>query len=123
MDCNAGIVATRAKRNPLTEDPPSQDMIEQPASFLDTLLRSSRKLELDYEQASQDAPESAARVRATVAKFLDGYAAFNQISPEAAAASYMTTVRSYASHETWIRRQRVLPQPVLDPIHVAGRFL
>jgi len=72
-------------------------MIEQPTSFLDTLIRGSRKLELDYEQASHGASESAARVRAAVAKFLDGYAAFNQISPEAAAASYMATVRSYAN--------------------------
>jgi len=42
------------------------------------LTSAAYKLELDYEQASQGAPESAARVRAAVAKFLDGYAAFNQ---------------------------------------------
>ncbi|MEO7427615.1 MAG: hypothetical protein ABI036_20695 [Fibrobacteria bacterium] len=71
-------------------------MIESRVSFFDALVTTSRKLELDYEQALQDAPESAARVRATVAEFLEGYAAFNKISPEAAVASYMATVRGYA---------------------------
>ncbi len=66
-------------------------------TFFEDLVKNSRKLELDYEQACQDAPESAARIRAVVATFLEGYCAFNNISQEAALASYTTTIRRYAN--------------------------
>ena len=70
---------------------------EQQKPLFDALVQSSRKLELDYEQACAGASENAARVRATVAAFLDGYAAFNKITKEAALASYMATIRRYAN--------------------------
>jgi hypothetical protein len=65
--------------------------------FFEGLLKASRKLELEYELASMDVLPSAVRVRGAVADFLEGYAAFNHISPEAALASYLETNRGYVS--------------------------
>lgn len=66
-------------------------------TFFNDLVRNSRKLELDYEQALMDAPAAAAQVRGAVTAFLDGYAAFNRITREIALDSYMTTIRRYAN--------------------------
>ena len=63
--------------------------------FFEGLIQASRKLKMDYEEATEDAPESAARVRLAAASFLERYAAFNQISQDAAVASYMETMRRY----------------------------
>jgi hypothetical protein len=71
--------------------------MDQNNSFFESLLRGDRKLELDYEFACMDAPESAKRVRNAVAEYLEGYTVYNGISAEAAIASYMATVRSYAN--------------------------
>lgn len=71
--------------------------MENKSVFFEELLRTSRKLELDYEFACTDAPESASQVRKVVARFLDAYAGFNGISPEAAVKSYATTIRRYAN--------------------------
>jgi hypothetical protein len=66
-------------------------------AFFEGLLKASRKLELEYELASMDVSESAARVRSATMDFLEGYAAFNHISQETALASYMETNRRYVS--------------------------
>jgi hypothetical protein len=66
-------------------------------TFFDDLLRADRKLELDYEQALLEAPASHAAVRQTAAAYLERYAAFNNISREAAIATYTTTIRRYAN--------------------------
>ena len=71
--------------------------MESKPTFFEELVSSDRKLELDYEFASTDAPESAKEVRAATAKFLQGYARFNGISKEAAVESYAKTIRRYAS--------------------------
>jgi len=65
--------------------------------FFQDLVNSSRKLELDFEQASTDATDAARQVRAAVSEFLEGYVAFNKISPELALASYTATIRRYAN--------------------------
>jgi hypothetical protein len=65
--------------------------------FFEDLVRNDRKLELDYEFACTDAPASARRVREVAAIFLEGYAAFNGITRDAAIASYATTIRRYAT--------------------------
>jgi SAM-dependent methyltransferase len=67
------------------------------ASFFDELLKSDRKLELDYEHASADAPEIAKRVRVVASAFLEDYAVFNGMSKEAVLASYAKTIRRYAT--------------------------
>lgn len=66
-------------------------------SFFEELVQSDRKLELDYEHACTDAPESAKHVRMVVAAYLEGYARFNGITKEAVLASYATTIRRYAN--------------------------
>ena len=63
--------------------------------FFDGLLQASRKLKMDYDEATEDAPESAVQVRRATASFLERYVAFNQISQQATVASYMETVRRY----------------------------
>lgn len=69
--------------------------MDHKTAFFEDLLKASRKLELDHEIATTDAPESAARVRSATANFLEGYVAFNQVSQEAAVNSYMETIRRY----------------------------
>ncbi len=64
-------------------------------AFFGGLIRVSRKLELDYELANNDASESATLVRSRTENFLESYAAFNQISQEIALDSYMKTIRRY----------------------------
>src|SRR3954469_14257093 len=71
--------------------------MDQHHSFFETLLRGNRKLELDYEFACMDAPESAKHVRNAVAEYLDGYAAYKGISAKGEIASCMATVRGYAN--------------------------
>src|SRR5580658_6298857 len=66
-------------------------------AFFEGLIQASRKLRMDYEDATTDAPESAASVRLATSTFLEGYVAFNRISQEAAVASYMETIRRYVS--------------------------
>jgi hypothetical protein len=65
-------------------------------SFFEQILANDRKLELDYEYACDGQPESARRVRATTAAYLQAYASFNNISAEMAIASYTRTVRRYS---------------------------
>jgi hypothetical protein len=66
-------------------------------TYFEALVASDRKLELDYEYACTDAPDTANAVRASVAAYLEGYARFNGISQTAAIASYATTIRRYAN--------------------------
>ncbi len=73
----------------------SVDSMGHKTAFFEGLVQASRKIELDYELATLDAPETAATVRSVTANFLEGYVAFNQISEEAAVASYMETIRHY----------------------------
>lgn len=71
---------------------PSQ---EPKAAFFEGLLKASRKLELEYELATTNASESAARVMSAAANFLEGYAAFNHITQETALDSYLRTNHRY----------------------------
>ena len=71
---------------------PSQ---ESKTEFFNGLLKASRKLELDFEFAGTGETPIAARVRTAAASFLENYAAFNHITPEAALASYTETTRRY----------------------------
>src|SRR5258708_607986 len=71
--------------------------MEMKATLFEALLRTSRKLELDYEQATMDAPARAADVRRAATKYLEGYASFNCIDQEAALTSYLATIRRYVS--------------------------
>jgi hypothetical protein len=70
-------------------------LMEHKTEFFEGLIQASRKLELDHEGAITNAPESAAQVRSATANFLEGYAAFNHITQEAAVDSYMETIRRY----------------------------
>ncbi|GEM_PF-675048 len=71
---------------------PSQ---ERKTAFFEGMLKASRKLELEYELATAKASESAIRVMSAAADFLEGYAGFNRISPEAALESYLNTNHRY----------------------------
>ncbi len=61
--------------------------------FFDGLLKANRKLQMDYDDSTDDQSERAVRIRSAAADFLEGYAAFNGISQKAAEASYMETMR------------------------------
>ena len=63
--------------------------------FFAGLIKASRKLKMDHDEAITDASEGAVRVRSATANFLESYAAFNGIGQEAAVASYMETIRHY----------------------------
>jgi hypothetical protein len=67
------------------------------ATFFEELVRNDRKLELDYEQATDGASAAENRVRADASLYLEGYVAFNCISREAVATSYEKTIRRYAN--------------------------
>jgi hypothetical protein len=69
--------------------------MKQKPEFFEGMLKSCRKLKMDYEDATTDASESENRIRSATANFLEGYAAFNHISQEAAVASYMKTISRY----------------------------
>src|ERR1035438_5048503 len=71
--------------------------MEDKLSFFDELVKSDRKLELDYEFACADAPESAKCVRSAACAYLENYIAFNGMSKEAVLASYAKTIRRYAN--------------------------
>lgn len=71
--------------------------IEDQPSFFDELVRSDRKLELDYEYACENAPTGAEHVRVLTSAFLQGYASFNGMPKEAVLASYAKTIRRYAT--------------------------
>jgi hypothetical protein len=71
---------------------PSQ---EPKTAFFEGLLKSSRKLELEYELATSKVSDSAARVMSAAANFLEGYAAFNHITQETALDSYLKTNHHY----------------------------
>lgn len=68
---------------------------ENSKSLFRYLLETSRKLELDHEQATMEADDGAAAIRIATEKYLDGYAAFNGLGTEAALASYLGTIRRY----------------------------
>jgi hypothetical protein len=68
---------------------------EPETTFFEELLKASRKLELEYELATANAPEGGALIMSAAANFLKGYAAFNHISQETALASYIETTRRY----------------------------
>ena len=72
-------------------------MMEDKGTFFEELVKSDRKLELDYEYVCADVPESASRVRVATAAYLEGYTAFNGITKETVLASYAATVRRYAN--------------------------
>jgi len=63
--------------------------------FFEELISEDRKLELDYEYACYEQAETAKSIRAVAAAYLDGYAAFNNISKDAAISSYSGMVRQY----------------------------
>ncbi|HEY3857675.1 MAG TPA: class I SAM-dependent methyltransferase [Verrucomicrobiae bacterium] len=65
--------------------------------FFAGLLKASRKLKMDHDEAIEDSPESAVQVRSTTADFLERYAAFNEIGQEMAVNSYIKTIVHYVN--------------------------
>lgn len=74
-----------------------EEVVASEGSLFGELIKVDRKLELDYEYACDDAPETAGQVRAIAENYLEGYTAFNKITRETVLSSYAETVRRYAN--------------------------